>query len=489
MQDLQLPWPAESQSWAAGVKDAARSAAIGVETSSSTASNILQKHCEASLLFPLNESPVTFPSTIGLHRSSQRTAPAGASSLSATVSGASGQTPADFGSALQLHQLQLHDMAIYPNNKTSPSFQQFPQQSNSNQHLHSQCRPPHPQWQGLVPNITQTHHAYGTLFPSNASQFPSTQFEVSGSIPRKAQAAAGDFSSSTSACGLAHHKPHLLEQNLLVDGKRHGTCFSHELKREYCLFKMKWMSEARREPMSEARREPWRRAQFSFLKSKIQGFEGSKSLPRTLRNWWSQRHRYITEQEMAPCGEILTLQEAATCGDQVSIANPQQDQMRLRLESNAGPDHQAIRGSSSGGGRDSAGIVGIGSEDIDSACVGWNDCMGYSRGGDAEQSEAGGAAFVDASAADLDATDTAPYRKVQSVSGEPPSSVAARAADAVRAVTAAVGAVLDHAPKLLHRTSAAATAEGARALAAIAAATIEVAVSSGVWWRLSGNFF
>jgi hypothetical protein len=162
----------------------------------------------------------------------------------------------------------------------------------------------------------------------------------------------------------------------------------------------------------------------------------------------------------------------APCGVQVSIAHPEQDQTRSWLQSNEGPDHQAIRSSRSSSGRDSAGIVGIGSEDIDSASGGWNDRMGQFRGGDAEQSEAGGAAFVDVSAADVDATDTAPYHEAQSASGKPPSSVAARAADAARAVTAAVGAVSDHASP-----AAAATAEGVRAPAAIAAATIEVAVS------------
>ena len=46
------------------------------------------------------------------------------------------------------------------------------------------------------------------------------------------------------------------------------------------------------------------------------------------------------------------------------------------------------------GGRDSTGTAGIGSEDID-----------------AEQSQAGGSALLDASAADADAADAAPHRE------------------------------------------------------------------------------
>jgi hypothetical protein len=188
---------------------------------------------------------------------------------------------------------RLHDAS---NNNTAyssfhnfyqvPNFNhpQFYQQSNFNEYQFG-GEPPRSLWQGHVPNIPQSpqrSHVYGTLFPSKESQFPATPIGLSGSILRTAQAAGGENSSSANVCGLAHHEP---------CGGRRFTYFPHELKREFCLFKMKWMS--------ETRSEPWKRAQLSFFKSKIQDFKGAKSLPRTSRNWWSERHRYLTEQEMA----------------------------------------------------------------------------------------------------------------------------------------------------------------------------------------------
>ena len=111
----------------------------------------------------------------------------------------------------------------------------------------------------------------------------------------------------------------------------------------------------------------------------------------------------------------------------------------------------------------SAGNVGIGSEYIDSAGGGWGD----SHTGDAEQSEAGGPAFADALAADANIADAVPHHEAQAQlqaqfpSGESPSFVAARAADAAIAETAAVDAASDHASP-----AAASTAEGALAPAA-----------------------
>lgn len=173
--------------------------------------------------------------------------------------------------------------------------------------------------------------------------------------------------------------------------------------------------------------EPWQCALGAFFRSHFQFHNVSTPTDRATRTWWSQRHKYLTEEELSTCVD------PGSTGD--------------------------------GGFRESAGNVGIGSEYIGSAGGGWGD----SHTGDAEQSEAGGPAFADALAADANAADAVPHHEAQAQvqaqfpSGESLSFVAARAADAaIAAETAAVDAASDHASP-----AAASTAEGALAPAAI----------------------
>jgi hypothetical protein len=171
--------------------------------------------------------------------------------------------------------------------------------------------------------------------------------------------------------------------------------------------------------------EPWQCALGAFFRSHCQFHNVSTPTDRATRTWWNQRHKYLTEEELSTCVD------PGSTGD--------------------------------GGFRESAGNVGIGSEYIDSAGGGWGD----SHTGDAEQSEAGGPAFADALAADANIADAVPHHEAQAQlqaqfpSGESPSFVAARAADAAIAETAAVDAASDHASP-----AAASTAEGALAPAA-----------------------
>jgi len=147
--------------------------------------------------------------------------------------------------------------------------------------------------------------------------------------------------------------------------------------------------------------EPWQCALGAFFRSHCQFHNVSTPTDRATRTWWNQRHKYLTEEELSTC------LDPGSTGD--------------------------------GGFRESAGNVGIGSEYIDSAGGGWGD----SHTGDAEQSEAGGPAFADALAADANIADAVPHHEAQAQlqaqfpSGESPSFVAARAADAAIAASAA----------------------------------------------------
>jgi hypothetical protein len=130
------------------------------------------------------------------------------------------------------------------------------------------------------------------------------------------------------------------------------TYYSRELKREFCLFKMRWLVARSNQGMY---RNNWRNDHFDFFNARFPNFEYSERFLRTTMNWWTKRTKYLTTSELA----MLT----------------------------SGCD----------GGRDSTvstGTAGIGSEDID-----------------AEQSQAGGGALLDASAADADAADAAPHRE------------------------------------------------------------------------------
>ncbi len=114
--------------------------------------------------------------------------------------------------------------------------------------------------------------------------------------------------------------------------------YSRELKREFCLLKMRWLAARTEQGMY---RNTWRNDHFNFFKARIPNYKCSETFQQTMRTWWTQRAKYLTTKEL----EMLT----------------------------SGCD----------GGRDPTGTAGIGSEDID-----------------AEQSQAGGAAFPDAAAAE-----------------------------------------------------------------------------------------
>jgi len=246
-------------------------------------------------------------------------------------------------------------------------------------------------------NILHQHTVYGSPFPSNASPFPTSTFWLSGSSPRPADAAAS--SSSANACGSAassaHREPHVQQPNRSVKGStRRRMYYSEELKRQFCLFRMNWFSARTKGTLCES----WRSAHSAFFKSKFQLFEDNESLERITRVWWQEKAKYLTAAEISTSGDAA--------------------------------------GRSGGGGcRESAGNVGIGSEDIDSAGGG----------------------------CDADAADTAPRHEAQGQMQRPPSeaspsSLASRVADTDRAAAAAVEAASDHASP-----AAAATAEGARA--------------------------
>ncbi len=56
------------------------------------------------------------------------------------------------------------------------------------------------------------------------------------------------------------------------------------------------------------RGESFRSALFSFFKSRIPNFEIPKGFDRTARIWWSQRDRYLTDQEMLFCVDEVRTQ-------------------------------------------------------------------------------------------------------------------------------------------------------------------------------------
>jgi hypothetical protein len=143
--------------------------------------------------------------------------------------------------------------------------------------------------------------------------------------------------------------------------------------------------------------ESWQSALGAFFRSHFQFFDVSTPTERATRNWWSQRHKYLTEEELSTCVD------PGRSGD--------------------------------GGFRAAASNVGIGSECNDSASGGWDDCMGDAAPRHEAQAQG----------------------QAQSQPGESPSSVAAGwriqpAAPSAKA--AAVDAASDHASP-----AAAATAE------------------------------
>jgi hypothetical protein len=222
------------------------------------------------------------------------------------------------------------------------------------------------QWQHHVSNFYQQHE-YGSCFAANAWPFPSSTIGLSASSPRTAAASEP----------LGRHP-----NRFVNDSSGHRFYYSRDLKRQFCLFRRKWMS-ARTDGTS---REPWRKALDAFFRSEIDFFQVGKSTDKVTRKWWNNRHKYLTEEELSTCHGV----DPGSSGD--------------------------------GGFRESAGNVGIGSECMDSTSGGWDDCMG-----------------------DAATRHEAPAQvQAQSQSVESPSSVAARVADAASAEAAAVDAASVH---------------------------------------------
>jgi hypothetical protein len=268
------------------------------------------------------------------------------------------------------------NLMIYPN--TVPDLP-FYQPSNFNQHLQSQFSgpPPHPQWQAHILNALQQRGVYCPTFPPNSLLYPSNTTMLIDSSLRTAQASAVD---APAACGSAaslgrREQQHVQQQGRSVnEGSEYTTYYSEELKREFCVFKRNWIS-ARTEGH---RSETWRRAHLAFFRSHHNFRKGFIPNERTTRNWWSQRHRYLTD--VGVCEESSTCREPGRYGG--------------------------------GSCRDSGGNVGIGSENNDSAgggCTGCDDRMVDSHRSDAEH----GGAFTDTSAADADEADAAHHHLAQ----------------------------------------------------------------------------
>jgi hypothetical protein len=235
---------------------------------------------------------------------------------------------------------------MYPSYMTCLPFYHH---SNFSEHGQSQFggQQPHPQWQGHMPNMLQVQqrHDCCSLFPWNASPFPSSAIGLSESSPRTAQATAVDTSSSSAnACGLAanlaHQQPHVQQPNRPVNrGTGKGNYYSKELKREFCLFKRNWMA-ARTDG---TRCEPWRSAHLAFFRSKIQFFEGSIPTDRTTRTWWSQRHKYLTDEENSTCGEGAFADNSAADAEVLDAPPHHEAQVQVQSPSSEYPSSVVSR--------------------------------------------------------------------------------------------------------------------------------------------------
>ena len=368
-------------------KDAVRSAAAYADSSSLPTSNLLQQNSEFGSLFPSTSLRLqeNFSSnTIG---SSPGTAKEVAVDASLSSAIANLFLAPRHHEASMLFQNSMNDSSR--STIHDPSFQNVYQPLNFNPFLQSQFgnQLPHLQWQGQMFNNLQQH-----------SQRPSTAIELSGSSLRYPEASSED--------ALAHQALHARQPNQNVQGgTRKFNYFSKELKREFCLFRMRWLAEQSIQGIGHGK---WNKAHLAFFKAKFPNYNSPETFQRTTRNWWSQRATYLTPKELEKSnGEIPD--QSRCCG---------------------GSDH--------------TDTVGIDSEDID-----------------AEQSQAAGAAFPDASAADANAADAAPHREPGAQAlAQFLSSEVDQAADAARAAAAAVDA---HSQLVPYRAIpvAAAAAEGA----------------------------
>ena len=148
--------------------------------------------------------------------------------------------------------------------------------------------------------------------------------------------------------------------------------------------------------------ETWRNAHLAFFNSKIYFLEGSIPNERTMRTWWSQRHQYLTDEEISKqlwflsrrwscCFHHSDFRDSAGMISSYNVESALQSMRRSPASCWGGQaDYLWRTGQERRRRLPSAGNFGIGSRDIDSADGGWDDRMGDSHKSDAEQSEAGG---------------------------------------------------------------------------------------------------
>ena len=173
-----------------------------------------------------------------------------------------------------------------------------------------------------MPHDQQQVHVIGSRFPSCAIPVEN-QPSMFGSSLRAAQTT---LSLPSNAHRSAQAETHVRELNheRLADSSKSGLrSYSNDLKREYCLFRMKWLPGLLG---SDGKPETFKSAQLSFFKSKIPNFDAPKGFDRALRLWWGHREKYLTKQECSICEDVTIAQLTK------SISKCQQ------LESNVGPN-------------------------------------------------------------------------------------------------------------------------------------------------------
>ncbi len=199
-----------------------RSAAADADASSSPASNLLQQNSEFGSSFPSTRLQVNFSSnTIGSSPGTAKEVAVDAS-LSSAIANHS-LTPLHHEASI-LYQNSMNDSSRLTIH--DPSLQNVYQPLNFNPLLQSHFGDQllHLQWQGQMFYNLQQH-----------SQFPSTAIGLSGSSPRYPEASSED--------ALAHQGLRSLQLNQIVQGgTRQFNYFSKELKREFCLFRMRWLA-------------------------------------------------------------------------------------------------------------------------------------------------------------------------------------------------------------------------------------------------------
>ena len=163
---------------------------------------------------------------------------------------------------------------------TNASIQHFSWSSNTNPPTHIQFRgqPPRLPLQGKTPNIFQQQHVYGSQIPFNVHPVtiqPSMLGSRSGIFGSSSQPAS---SQANNACRSAQLESGESSHEKIVNISKNKpkNDFPYDLKREFCLFRMNWMSaqsDRHATGICRGRGESFRSALFSFFKSRIPNFE------------------------------------------------------------------------------------------------------------------------------------------------------------------------------------------------------------------------